>query len=58
MAEVPELGNVNNKEIGAILGVAPFIKQSGKSQGTAAISGGRKKSSINLIYGLSCCYSM
>jgi transposase len=43
IAEVPELGKVGNKRIAALLGVAPFIKQSGKSKGTAAISGGRSE---------------
>ena len=42
LAEMPELGKVGNKQIAAILGVAPFIKQSGGSKGTASISGGRQ----------------
>lgn len=42
MTEVGELGKVTNKQAAAIVGVAPFIKQSGASKGSALISGGRK----------------
>ena len=43
LAEVPELGKIGNKQIAALVGVAPFIKQSGMSKGTATISGGRNQ---------------
>lgn len=39
--EVPELGAVGDKEIAAIIGVAPFVKQSGSYTGNATIAGGR-----------------
>lgn len=42
LAEMPELGSVSNKQIAALAGVAPFIKQSGKDKGRATISGGRQ----------------
>lgn len=42
IAELPELGNIGNKQIAALVGVAPFIKQSGKQKGSAHIYGGRK----------------
>lgn len=41
IAEMPELGKIENKKIAALLGVAPYIQQSGQSKGTAFISGGR-----------------
>ena len=41
IALLPELGKVNNKEAAALVGVAPYIRQSGNLQGQAKISGGR-----------------
>ena len=41
IGSMPELGKVNEKAAAAIVGVAPFIRQSGSSRGTAAIKGGR-----------------
>lgn len=41
LSHVPELGNVNDKEIAAIVGVAPYNRDSGKNQGRRTISGGR-----------------
>jgi transposase len=38
---LPELGNVSNKEIAALVGVAPFSKDSGKKNGKRTIFGGR-----------------
>lgn len=40
-ALMPELGKVNNKAAAALVGVAPYIKQSGSFKGQAKISGGR-----------------
>jgi transposase len=40
-AEMPELGKISHKKIAALLGLAPFIQQSGMSKGTACIRGGR-----------------
>lgn len=42
IGELPELGKIGSKQIAALVGVAPFIQQSGLSKGTASIKGGRK----------------
>lgn len=41
IAEMPELGHMENKQAASLLGVAPQTKQSGLYVGIAAISGGR-----------------
>jgi transposase len=41
IAELPELGRLNRKEIAALAGLAPFTRQSGKWQGRSFIGGGR-----------------
>ena len=41
IADVPELGNCDRKEIAALIGVAPYSQDSGRKQGQRAISGGR-----------------
>lgn len=41
MALMPELGKVNSKAAAALVGVAPYIKQSGSCKGQAKIAGGR-----------------
>ena len=41
LAGLPELGKVTGKEISALVGVAPFNKDSGKSRGIRIIWGGR-----------------
>jgi transposase len=41
VAEVPELGMVNRKEIAALIGVAPFNYDSGALRGKRAVWGGR-----------------
>lgn len=41
LAELPELGTLSNKELAALVGVAPFARQSGTWQGKRHISGGR-----------------
>ncbi len=41
ITEVPELGRISDKQIASLLGVAPFIQQSGASKGRAHTSGGR-----------------
>jgi transposase len=38
---VPELGSLNGKQIGALVGVAPFARDSGTKRGQRHISGGR-----------------
>ena len=41
VAELPELGTLGRKQIGALAGLAPFVRQSGKWKGQARIGGGR-----------------
>jgi transposase len=41
IAELPELGRLNRREIAALVGVAPFNRDSGKMKGRRAIRGGR-----------------
>jgi transposase len=41
VAELPELGNLSRTKIGKLAGVAPMIKQSGKSDGKRRARGGR-----------------
>ncbi|MFZ9886105.1 MAG: transposase, partial [Myxococcota bacterium] len=38
---LPELGQLKHKEIAALVGVAPFNRDSGNYRGTKAIAGGR-----------------
>jgi transposase len=41
LAELPELGKLNRKQIAALVGVAPFNRDSGKMHGKQMIWGGR-----------------
>jgi transposase len=41
LAQLPELGRLNRKEIAALVGVAPFARDSGKLKGRRMICGGR-----------------
>ncbi|GAB5415760.1 MAG: IS110 family transposase [Congregibacter sp.] len=43
LSELPELGRLNNKEIAALVGVAPMNRDSGNYQGKRFIRGGRHK---------------
>ena len=49
VAMLPELGQEDVKKINSLVGVAPHPDQSGKNQGRAKISGGRK-SVRNMLY--------
>jgi transposase len=42
VAELPELGQLNRQEISALVGLAPFNRDSGKWSGKRSIWGGRK----------------
>ena len=42
IAELPELGQLNRQEISALVGLAPFNRDSGKWSGKRSIWGGRK----------------
>jgi len=41
IAELPELGSLGHKQIAALVGVAPFTRQSGQWRGKSFIGGGR-----------------
>ncbi len=41
LAEIPELGQINRKQIAALVGLAPMNQDSGKKRGTRSIQGGR-----------------
>lgn len=41
VAELPELGTIGNKQIAALIGVAPMNRDSGMARGQAHIAGGR-----------------
>jgi transposase len=43
LAEVPELGKMNGRQVAALLGLAPLNRDSGKWRGTRTIHGGRGK---------------
>ncbi len=43
LAELPELGKLNRKEIAALAGLAPMNKDSGKKKGERSIRGGRHR---------------
>ena len=43
LAELPELGTVNRKEIASLVGVAPINHDSGKKRGRRTTYGGRSK---------------
>jgi transposase len=49
IAAMPELGQVSNEAISALLGVAPYDDDSGKRRGERQIKGGRRKAR-NLFY--------
>jgi transposase len=42
IAELPELGHLNSKEVAALVGVAPFNCDSGQFRGRRSVWGGRK----------------
>lgn len=41
MADIPELGCLNRKQVASLAGLAPFVRQSGKMKGHGVITGGR-----------------
>jgi transposase len=43
IADLPELGTLDRRQIAALVGVAPFTRQSGQWQGKAFIGGGRPR---------------
>jgi transposase len=51
IAELPELGRLNRKEIAALAGLAPYTRQSGQWRGKSFISGGRASVRTALFMG-------
>jgi transposase len=43
IALLPELGKINRKQVGALAGVSPFNRESGKWKGKSFITGGRAR---------------
>lgn len=43
LADLPELGRLNRRQIAALAGVAPFNRDSGRFRGTRAVWGGRAR---------------
>ena len=43
LADVPEIGTLNRREISALIGVCPYSRDSGKSRGRRSIWGGRAR---------------
>ena len=43
LAQLPELGQLNRREVAALVGVAPFNRDSGRMRGKRAIYGGRRQ---------------
>ena len=43
LAHMPELGNLSDKEAAALVGVAPYNKDSGNHSGHRSIRGGRRQ---------------
>lgn len=42
ITEMPEIGNLNDKQVASLAGLAPMTRQSGQWRGKAFIQGGRK----------------
>jgi transposase len=51
IAELPELGRLDRKEIAALAGLAPFTRQSGQWRGKSFIGGGRSSVRAALFMG-------
>ena len=51
LAELPELGRLSPKQIGALAGLAPFTRQSGNWRGRSFIGGGRTQVRTALFMG-------
>ena len=51
IAELPELGRLGRKEIAALVGLAPFTRQSGRWRGKSFIAGGRSAVRAALFMG-------
>jgi transposase len=56
IAELPELGQLNRRQIASLAGLAPFNRDSGRRRGKRVIAGGRRKvRSVLYMAALSAC---
>lgn len=46
IAELPELGSLDRREVAALAGLAPFTRQSGQWRGKGFIAGGRARAAV------------
>jgi transposase len=51
IAELPELGSLDRRQIAALVGLAPWARQSGQRRGKSFIGGGRKSVRSALFVG-------
>lgn len=51
IADLPELGTLDRKQIAALVGLAPFTRQSGQWRGKSFIGGGRAQSPVHGRHG-------
>jgi transposase len=51
LAQLPELGQLNRREVAALVGVAPFNRDSGKMRGKRTIYGGRRPVPPRTLHG-------
>jgi transposase len=51
LAELPELGRLDRRQIAALAGLAPYTRQSGKWRGKSFVSGGRASVRSSLFMG-------
>ena len=57
LAQMPELGQLNRREVAALVGVAPFNRDSGKLRGKRTIFGGRRHVPSRTLHGCFSCRS-
>ncbi len=55
LGELPELGSLTNRQVGALCGLAPYNKDSGKMNGKRRIKGGRAPIRTVLYMAMMCC---
>lgn len=55
LADLPETGTLNRKEISSLVGVAPFNRDNGKLKGKRRVQGGRASVRTTLYCYIKCC---
>lgn len=55
LGELPELGSLTNRQVGALCGLAPYNRDSGKMAGKRRIKGGRAPIRTVLYMAMMCC---